>query len=203
MLIVNFSTPQYKAGQKRLAKSVEGYRVLLFDDYSHIKSPTHQQSPYEFKIHAIEKAFELDDVVLWLDASVYVVGDLKIIEDIIKREGFFGEESGHYCYDWANEHCRQYHNLTKEDGLIMYSAGLTGIDKTNPKAMEFLRQWKASAEAGCFKGDYKNHRHDMVNASIIAQRLGLPFQKGGTYLSYIGQGYGSPSKTSVFYLQGV
>jgi hypothetical protein len=203
MIVVNFSTKEYLNGQKRLAASLNGHKYLMFDSYEAIGSPTHQQSPYEFKLHAIEKAFGFDPIVLWADSSVFRVGDLSIIENIIKNEGFFGEESGHYCYDWANDNCRKYHNLKKEEGLIMYSAGLTGLNRDNPLAMEFFNQWLASAKAGCFVGDYVNHRHDMVNASIIAQRLGLKFQKGGTYLSYLGSGYNTPSETSIFHLQGM
>lgn len=203
MIIVNFSTRPYFTGQQRLANSIKGYPVLLFQDYKAIGSPTHQESPYEFKIHAIERALEKDDIVLWADASLWCVGDLSIIENIIKEDGFFGSESGHYAYDWSNEHCRNYHNLKKEEGLIMYSAGLTGINRNSPVAMEFLRQWKESAKAGCFKGDYSNHRHDMCNASIIAQRLGLKFQRGGQHLAYIGSGYSTPEPGVVFYLQGM
>lgn len=202
MIVVNFATGHYLKGQQRLANSIQGPKLML-SNYDEIGSPTHQESPYQFKVHAIEKAFELDEIVLWCDASLWRVGDISIIEKIIKTDGFFGEESGHYCYDWANEKCRQYHKLTKEEGLIMYSAGLTGVNKNSPIGMEFMKQWKESALAGCFVGDYSNHRHDMVNSSIIAQRLGLKFQRGGTYLSYIGPGYSKPSDTSIFYLQGV
>lgn len=209
MVIVNFATKEYLTGQRRLQASLNGHKCLMFRNYEDIGSPSHSDSPYEFKVWAIEKALEVDDIVLWADASIWVVGDISKVERIIKDEGFFGEESGHYCGRWSNDFCKKYHNLTEEEskqetgGLLMYSAGLTGLNKNNPKSMEFLRQWKASAKAGCFKGDYSNHRHDMVNASIIAQRLGLKFQKGGTYLSYIGPGYSQPSPTSIFYLQGL
>lgn len=202
MLVVNFATKEYRRAQQRLKNSLVGYKTLFFEDYQP-GWPTHQQSPYAFKIYAIKEALKIDPVVLWADSSFYRVGDLSIIEKIIVDEGFFGEESGHYCWDWANDHCRNYHQLKKEEGLIMYSAGMTGINRDSPVAMEFLSQWDKSEKAGCFKGDYSNHRHDMVNASIIAQRLGLKFQKGGTYLSYIGNGYAPPNKTSIFYLQGL
>lgn len=202
MLVVNFATKEYRRAQQRLKISLKNHYGLFFEDYP-FGWPTHQQSPYAFKIHAIKEAMKIDPIVLWADASFYLVGDLSIIENIIKEEGFFGEESGHFCWDWANEHCRNYHQLKKEEGLIMYSAGMTGLNANSPKAMEFLDKWHESERAGCFRGDYSNHRHDMVNASIIAQRLGLKFQKGGTYLSYIGSGYSPPSKTSIFYLQGI
>lgn len=203
MIIVNFSTPEYYRGRDRLAKSLKPGSYLMFTDYKEIGSPTHKESPYEFKLWAIKKAMEFDSIILWCDASLYLVRDLSPIENIIKEEGFFGEESGHYCWDWSNDQCKSYHGLKKEEGLIMYSAGLTGINTNDPKAMDFFNQWMASAKAGCFKGDHHNHRHDMVNASIIAQRMGLKFQKGGTYLSYVGPGYGPPSPTSIFNLQGI
>ena len=171
MTIVNFATGHYTRGQQRLRNSLNGYKFLGFTDYRQIGSPSHGDSPYAFKIFAIEKALEMDDIILWADASMWRVGDLSIIENIIKTEGFFGEESGHYCWQWSNDFCKNYHNLKEEEGLIMYSAGLTGINKNNPNAMDFFRQWKASERAGCFKGDHSNHRHDMSNSSIIAQRL--------------------------------
>jgi hypothetical protein len=209
MIIVNFATGHYLAGQQRLCKSVYPYRYFAVDNYPAINSPTHSESPYQFKIHAIEKAFEKDDIVLWCDASLWVVGDLSIIENIIKQDGYFMEEAGHYVGRWTNEHARNYFKLTEEEakqetgGLTMFSAGLIGLDKNSDIAMEFFRQWKASALAGCFKGSYENHRHDMTCASIIAQRLGMKYQRGGKHMAYIGQGYSEPEPGIVFKLQGL
>ena len=209
MIIVNFATGHYLAGQQRLSNSIKDYPVLLFDSYQQIGSPTQQESPYQFKIHAIEKAFEKDDIVLWCDASLWVVGDLSIIENIIKQDGYFMEEAGHYVGRWTNQHARNYFNLTEEEakqetgGMIMFSAGLLGLDKNSPIAMEFFKQWKASALAGCFKGKYENHRHDMTCASIIAQRLGMKYQRGGKHMAYIGEGYSEPEPGIVFKLQGI
>lgn len=202
MIIVNFSTKVYKPGQRRLSRSLNGHKQLMLDSYEAIDSPTHQDSPYEFKLHAIEKAFELDPIVLYCDASMYVVGDLSKIETIIKDEGFFGQEAGHYVDDWCNDHTREYFNLT-EKGFIMYSAGLTGLNRDNSKAMDFFSQWKASAKAGCFKGSWENHRHDMTCASIIAQRMGFKFQRGGSHMAYVGEGYGKPEAGVAILCQGI
>ena len=202
MIIVNFSTKLYKPGQKRLSKSLNGHKQLMLDSYEAINSPTHQESPYEFKLHAIEKAFELDPIVLYCDASMYVVGDLGKIETIIKEDGFFGQEAGHYVDDWCNDHTRSYFNLT-EKGFIMFSAGLLGLNKNNEKAMQFFAEWKASARAGCFKGEWSNHRHDMTCASIIAQRMGFKYQRGGSHMAYIGPGYGKPDAGVTILCQGI
>lgn len=204
MIVVNFSTPNYAQGQKRLAASLNGYKKLMLDNYTAIGSPTHQESPYEFKIHAIEKAFEFDPIVLWADSSLWRVGDLSKIETIIKQDGYFMEEAGHYVKDWCNAHTKQYFKLNgKEDHFIMFSAGLLGLDYNNEAARQFFSTWRESAKAGCFKGDYTNHRHDMTCGSIIAQRMGFKYQRGGSHMAYIGPGYTKPEPGIVFKLQGL
>jgi len=208
MIVVNFATPNYARGQNRLASSIRGYGYKMYNNYSEIGSPTHHESPYQFKIHAIESALELDDIVLWMDASMYIAGDLSIIENIIKTDGYFMEEAGHWVGSWCNKHTRRYFGLTAEEaavpgGLFMFSAGLVGLNKTSVVAMDFLAQWKNSALAGCFRGDWVDHRHDMTAGSIIAQRLGMKYQRGGSHLSYIGPGYSRPEDTSVVYCQGM
>lgn len=207
MQVVNFATQQYRNAQRRLMNSVQG-QGLFISDYPP-GWPTHQQSPYEFKIHAIRQALEIDPIVLWVDSSMYRVGDLSVIENIIKNDGYFFEEAGHWCGRWTNQYTRDYFKVTEQEmkqeagGLFMFSAGLLGLNKNSQVAMQFLDEWEASAKAGCFRGDWKDHRHDMTCGSIIAQRLGMKYQRGGTYLSYIGPGYSAPAPTSVFYCQGI
>jgi len=208
MIVVNFSTSQYARGQQRLSRSLGNIPKLMYTKYEEIGSPTHQESPYEFKVHAIEKAFEKDDIVLWVDASMYLVGDLTKIENLIKEDGYFMEEAGHWVGSWTNQFTRDYFKLTPEEakvpsGMFMFSAGLLGLNKNSEVAMEFFRQWKESALAGCFRGHWDNHRHDMSCGSIIAQRLGMKYQRGGKHMSYIGPGYSQPEPESVFYLQGI
>lgn len=208
MIIVNFSDGPYKRGQQRLKQSLTGYKCLMLDSYTAIGSPTHQQSPYEFKYWAIQSAFQYDDVVMWLDSSVWRVGDLTKLQDLILNQGYWLEEAGHWVGSWCNQHTREYFNLTEEEGKApggfrMFSAGYIGFHKHSPIAQDFLSQWLASARAGCFKGSHSNHRHDQTAGSIIAQRMGLNYSRGGLNVSYIGSGYSSPEPTSVLYLQGL
>lgn len=209
MIIVNFSTKEYSRPQRRLIQSLNGHKQLMFNDYITINSPTHQESPYQFKIHAIEAAWEYDPIVLWADSSMYRVGDIKVIEDIIIKDGFFATEAGHYAGRWTNQFSRDYFKVTDEEmelserGIKLFSAGLMGLDKNNELTQRFFKEWKASGEAGCFKGSWLDHRHEMTAASIIATRLGFQYQRGGQYLSYIGPGYAKPESTSIFYAQGM
>lgn len=209
MIVVNFSTREYKAGQNRLRNSLNGHSNLMYSEYNQIGSPRHKESPYEFKVHAIRKAMELDDIVLWVDSSMYLVGDLSAIESIIKTDGYFFEEAGHYVGRWTNQFTREYFNLTDEEskqeagGITMFSAGLLGLNLKSELAMQFLYEWEQSAKAGCFRGNWEDHRHDMTCASIIATRLGMKYQSGGTHLAYVGPGYSTPKPSAIFLCQGL
>jgi len=210
MIVVNFSTEVYKNAQTRLANSIAGQAFsCMFTKYKDINSPTHQQSPYEFKIHAIEEAAEIDPIVLWCDSSMWRVGDLSIIKNYIKRDGYFMEEAGHYAGRWTNKHTRQYFQVTEEEmyqgagGITLFSAGLLGLDFKNPLAVGFFKMWKDAALAGCFSGSWEDHRHDMTCASIIATRLGMKYHRGGSHMAYIGPGYAKPAPDVVFYCQGL
>ncbi len=207
MIVVNFATVEYVSRQRRLKRSLIGRSSLLFNQYNQIGSPKHQESPYEFKIHSIEKGFLQDDIVLWVDASMWLVGDLRKVENHIKTDGYFMEEAGAWVGHWTNEFTRDYFNLTEEElkvpgGMFMFSAGFLGLNKQNPIAMEWFRQWKDAALAGCFKGTWEDHRHDMTCGSIIAQRMGLKFHAGGKHLAYIGAEFPNPGPDVVFKLKG-
>lgn len=209
MICVNFATDQFKKGQKRLADSIveRGGTIVTYNDYKQIGSPTHQESPYEFKIHALAKTmltFKNEDIFLWCDASLYAVGDLSKIENIIREDGYFMEEAGHYVKDWCNTHTRNNLEFSAEEyGYTMFSAGLLGLNRQSHKAVDFFMKWKIAAQLGCFKGSWKDHRHDMTAGSIIANRLGMKYQRGGSHMAYIGPGYAKPEEGVVFHLQGI
>jgi hypothetical protein len=203
MIVVNFSTNNFHKAQERLKDSLVGHKSLILRQYPK-GSPTHQSSPYEFKIYAIQEAFKKDDIVLWADSSMYLVGDLSRIENIIRTQGYFMEEAGHYVRTWCNDHTRKYFDLQPEESEFkMFSAGLLGINRKDTSAMQWFLKWKAAAKAGCFKGEWSNHRHDMTCGSIIAERMGFKYQRGSTHLAYIGPGYPEPQSDAVFYCQGL
>lgn len=207
MIVVNFATQQYRAAQRRLMNSLGGKGLFISDYPPGWK--THQESPYEFKVHAMEQASQIDPIVLWCDASLWLVGDLSIIENLIKQDGFYGTEAGHYAGRWTNQYTRDYFNVTEQEmhqgagGITLFSAGLLGIDFSSEIGKQFFNEWKQSGLAGCFKGSWVDHRHEMTCASIIATRMGLKYQRGGAHLSYIGPGYSQPESGSIFYLQGI
>jgi hypothetical protein len=203
MIVVNFATEYYYPGQERLLKSLNGHKSLMIRD-TIIGAPSHKESPYEFKIHAIEKAFEYDECVLWCDSSIVLVGELERMERVIERDGYFMQDAGHQVGKWCNQFTRDYFQLQpEEENSQMFIAGLLGLSRRSYYAMTWFREWKKAAQAGCFKGDWKDHRHDMTCGSIIAQRMGLRYHDEHTFVSYVGPGHPEPGKNVVFHCKGI
>ena len=207
--IINIATPNawYPKGQQRLRQSLQGENFLGYIGEHSVNAPKHSQVPYAFKPFALDwlrqKGFTS---IMWLDASMYAVKSLEPLWDIIETKGWLMEEGGHWLGRWCNERALRNMGITREqaNAIPMYSAGMTGLDLNNEKAVNFLNEWLRFAKDGeTFKGSWQDHRHDMSVASFLAWKLGMDYECGGTYLSYIGEVYGKPSDTSIIHLAGM
>lgn len=203
--IVNFAQGNwYPRGAQRLRdakKFCEGIDILTLDNYDTIGSPTHAQDPYAFKVYAMEYAFNQGyTTVLYVDSSLHPVKDCRPVFDYIEENGHLMQKAGHMLSRWCNETAKNYYNFTPEEWskFELYSAGFTGLDFLNERSQEFFLKWKQSQLDGMFKGDWKDHRHDMTNASAIAQRLGMNFEER-TFMQYIGQGYAPANDFAYFH----
>lgn len=219
--IVSLATPQYYNTQTRLVNSLKGYGIPCFDYRSEkdIGAPLHRANPYAFKLYAIEAIHRAGFAqILWLDSSCYAVADPKPVMDIIANKGYFMEEAGHYAGKWANDRCLEYFGITRDQAMEipMYSAGFTGINFESKIGWSFFDEWTQAMLAGVFKGQWTNkhktesqdarcegHRHDMVCASIIAHKLGMSYETGGTYFQYAAPQDPVNKATVVFKLQGI
>lgn len=205
--IVNFANGVgwYPRGQARLIEACKNNLttgdLITLNNYDVIGSPNHHDNPYAFKVYAIEYALKQGyTTILFVDSSLYPIKNCDAIFDEIESKGHLFQLAGHFVDRWCNDNCRNYFNLSREEssGMVMFSAGFTGLDFTNEKSVEFFKQWKASCEAGAFKGSWDNHRHDMTCASIIATRLGM-HMTDHLWMCYIGEGYQQAPPESVFY----
>lgn len=209
MIVTNFSTDKYRIGQERLRDSLywnKQMKMALYGTYKEIGSPTHQQSPYEFKIHSMKLAAKEDPIVLWADASIWLNGDIKPVIELIERDGYFMEQSGNMVRDWTNAHTMDYFLMSNETDFEMPIAGCFGIDFNSQIGKEFMHQWELSAKNGCFKGQWDGddrHRHDMSCMGIISNMLDMKFQKGGTHIFYTGPGYAKAPEDGTFFCQGL
>ena len=223
MIIVNYSSSNnwYPRGQERLKNEMpkHGYdgEFLFFKDTLPKGSPSHIKSPYGFKVYAIQEGLESGhNLVWWMDSSVYPIKDISRAVDLCLEQGYLFEEAGHLAGTWTNDKTLAHFGISRDEAMNipMFSAGFTMLDFNNPIAREFFHQWKLACDSGCFQGSWDNlqktesldhrcfgHRHDMSCASIIAYKLGMKLAKGGDFLSYVGEAYGTPSESAIFHLQ--
>jgi hypothetical protein len=190
--IINFAKGTwYPRGQQRLIKSLETQifkgDMFAFKDEKQIPSLTHQEAPYAFKIAAFEKALARGyESILWCDSALYAIRPLEPIFDYIEEHGHMFFWDGWDCAQWTNDKMLNYFNLSRDQAqkISQILACFIGLDLTNEKTKEFLKQWKESIPY--FKGRWTNqnntesqdprcmgHRHDQSAASIIATTLGM------------------------------
>ena len=156
--------------------------------------PEHKDAPFAFKPYCfLEARKQGHRHVLWLDSSVYAVGDLNPVFERIREFGhvFFQESHsvGEYCSDAALGTL----GIGREESFRMPSiwASAMGIDLENEASARFLDLWKHYASDGItFKGAkwsgvrgfpktvsqddrVKGHRYDQTAASVIALKLGM------------------------------
>lgn len=218
-IIVNSITPEYRPAQDRLRQSLLNHANGIDFSGSIISKSTHLDNPYSFKITAIEIALQAGyKQILWLDSSCYAIRPIRKVFDIIDEQGYFMEEAGHYVGTWTNDFTLNHFGIARDEAMKipMFSAGFTGINFDTEIGREFFGQWKEAMLHGCFKGAWSNanktesqdprcegHRHDMSSASIIANKLGMKYQKGGTYFQYAAPEDMPANNTVCFFLQGI
>lgn len=210
--IISFANSRgnYYKALDRLENSLHGRfdgHFIGYREESSIGAPPHLYNPYAFKIHAFRAALKAGfKKILYLDSSVFAIKDVQPSFDIIERDGYLMQEAGHYIRNWCNEACLKFYRLTRE-GLgnqLMYgNAGMLGLDFDNYRAKEFFFQWSLGMEAGLFKGEWSNHRHDMTVGSIIANRLGMKYQSGDQILQYGAPEEVAQNDSIIFKAQGI
>lgn len=198
--VLNFATKGgwFLRGQKRLKASLVYHGVdaefIAWNDYPD-GCPTHKQAPWGFKPwmfrHAQEKGHRY---VIWCDAAVWAIKDIKPIFDHIGEHGHFLFTCHDFdCDQTGNDACLRHFGITREEASAIGSiyACIMGLDLHNPRSVEFLSRWIAAMQAGVFTGQgaggatdgsgprYLFHRHDQVCASIIAHQLQMSITDTG------------------------
>lgn len=205
-VVISFSNNRgrYYEGMKRLEESLKGRfngTFIGFTDEDSIGAPNHMVCHYGFKLfcfaHAQRKGF---DSILWLDASVYAVGNIDHLFDEIESEGYIMQEAGHMCGTWATDEALKWYGVTRDEAMDMPmygNAGFLGLSFKYEIANVFFNEWSRSMLAGLFNFPWDNKdgslssdprcegsRQDMENGSIIANLLGMKFHKGDEILQY-------------------
>lgn len=152
----------------------------------------HSENPYAFKIAAFKVAIDKGyKNVMWLDTSCFAIKNVQPVFDEIENEGFIFQEAGHYVGKWTNDFTLNYFGLTRNEAnemIMIGNAGFLGLDFSKSMPKDFFNKWDKAMQAGCFKGSWEDHRHDMSCSSIIINQMGIMHvaKKGDEWLQYAG-----------------
>lgn len=189
---VSFANGGYKRLHKDLIFSVKrfGYDVYTYSNFEEIGSPTHETSPYEFKLHAIRTVYQKGyDIVIWCDSVARLLKPIKNWITEIEKQGVYLQAGGCIIGNWTNDQTLEAFNITRDEAMELPSAyaSVIGFDFRHPITKQFLYRWKECADKGLFRGKWTNdtlsesqdlrckgHRHDQSCAELIALELKIP-----------------------------
>jgi hypothetical protein len=193
--VVCFANGRYKPFGPRLANSIHNQNpeipVFVYDDFSQIGSPSHNDEPYAFKMYAIEtvraKGF---DIVLWCDSVLQLTQPLDSLITEVEQVGVYLAEDGPHCTVFANDKSLAYYGVTRDQTVPSIWACFMGFDFRHPRTQEFLSRWREALQTGLFRGSHfnntqseskdpkcKGHRHDQTCAELIAYKYGFPLSR--------------------------
>lgn len=205
---VNFANGSYISGQQDLIRSIKkhsSYDILAFTKYEEIGSPSHHDSPYEFKLHSIKTARDKGyEIVIWCDASMRLIKSIDDLIPKIKEVGVYVQQDGWYIGQWANDKTLDYFGTSRDDMMKIQnaSAGIIGFDFKNSLSNIFLNELFKCSHAGLFVGKWNNkdktesqderclgHRHDQTCIELVSYKLNIQKQPmlWGTNPSYAGR----------------
>lgn len=156
----------YPRGQHRLVESLIARYDGAVKTWAHQypkNSPTHDECPYAFKLHAIEEAAVAGfTTILWVDAAVWAVKPLEDLLLRVEREGHFFFHGGASLGQRCSDECllkmgfRPGASLAeaREEAFKVPLIGGTvyGLDLTHARTREFYNLWWKGYRDGCFFG---------------------------------------------------
>jgi hypothetical protein len=150
-----------------------------------IKYDSAFREDYMFKLIILKDSLKENGNVLWLDAGVCCLQDIKCIFNIIESEGIFCvEDHTQINATWTNSNCKEKMSVTSTEldqhqicsGIFGYTPGSI-YSRLIEEAYEYGMQ-------GCTKGSRDNHRHDQTVLSILTYRYNVKGAHIDTYGYY-------------------
>jgi len=181
---------KYVKQQKRLGESLEDNfdgDFLTWD-----KFPNHnyyEKNPYNVKAAAFEEAIKKGyKQILWIDAPVLALKNVKPIFDSIEKHGYLTVKNHNYnLAQTVSDACLEYFKVSRDEAEKMeeHASGVIGIDMTNPKGKKLIEMFIKACKEGASDGSRKHdgqstdprfmfHRQDQSVLSLCAHALKLP-----------------------------
>lgn len=193
---VTFSNGRYLGLERKLRRSIEKYcpeaDIFEFHDFAEIGSPSHSESPYSFKVYAVEKVRSFGyETIFWCDSVIRLCRSVNTLLPRVKELGVYLQSDGWKVGTWANDKALNYFGVTRDQAMELSAiyACIMVFDFSNPRAQEFFTLWKKASNDGIFCGLWTNntktesqdercrgHRHDQTCAELVAHKIGLPLQ---------------------------
>lgn len=189
---VNFANGSYQHTQQGLIESLRkhtNYDILNFTSYEQLECKPHSDSPYGFKVYAIEIAKNLGyDIVIWCDSPMRLLRPIDEWIPLITKHGVYLQRDGWFCGQWANDRTLAYFNKSRDDAMNIPNiyACVMGFDFRTDIARKFLDEFIICEKLSLFKGLHHNrnhtesndvrclgHRHDQSCAELIADKLNI------------------------------
>lgn len=202
--IVTVGTGGYGRGLGRLQQSLveQGFKgdFLSWTGYPP-NSPTHQEVPYAFKLHALAEARRQGyDCALWLDCSIWAVKPVEPIFEIIEKQGYALWDASWQLGQWCHDSGLAKFGISRDNAMKMelVIGGAVGINFNYLPARVLFEDWfECSTDGFSFLGPWRNercemgtdprilgHRHDMPSLTYYARSSGLNTFKAAHLFQY-------------------
>ena len=124
-------------------------------------SPSHDESQYAFKIHAMQGLIDGGfQNVLWMDTTFQPVASIDPLWEHIQETGWFVAEQNAYLGNWVSDRALKIFGISRDSAMeipLVYS-GLVGIDQQNETGRAIWEHWHELYAQGAFRGPHYNER---------------------------------------------
>lgn len=163
--------------------------------------PSHRESQYAFKIHAMQRAISAGfRHILWMDTAFQPVAPIEAVWQKIANFGWHVVDQGDKLGRWATDRALELYPMARNAAMevpLVYS-GIVGLDVRSPAGRAIWTAWRSLCEVGAFIGPHFNvpgqeewqevgskwkahcsydprcvgHRHDEAALSFVLHALG-------------------------------
>lgn len=162
-----------------------GIDLICWADNFPEGSRPHIESPYGFKIHAFEYAYQKGYTsILWVDSAAYAVKkNISPIFEKMEKESYYAMSHTDPLIDQIGDTYLKFYRMKREllDGYNLPSGSCYGFDLRNPVGMgvgmKIFQTLKHDEFRGLFKSETAekwNHRHDEACLAGTLKRMKLP-----------------------------
>jgi hypothetical protein len=188
----NFRPGLARISERLRATGFEGAFVNWEECYPE-GCPSHTNVPFAFKPLCFRAAAQLGyDLILWLDASIWIKRPLDPLFALIAQTGYLLFKESHSLGEYCRDAALSTLGIGREESFDLPCcwACAVGLDMRDSRAQQFLHRWVNLALDGItFAGPkysgirgwpptasndtrVKGHRHDQTAASVVALKLG-------------------------------